>query len=144
MPRAARAPRGNRAHARRQPPQGAGHRSDRARPRAIRALNELDEAQERQRTLRARLDALRDQRNDAPRYQRAEGRDLDRAIAANEHATSSWDDHVDELCENLGRRISRPREPGSPEPARDPLAGWLDPASTVAPDLADIDRDLGP
>ncbi|TML03360.1 MAG: hypothetical protein E6G41_13830, partial [Actinobacteria bacterium] len=113
-------------------------------PRAIRALHELDEVQERQRTYRERLDALRDQREQTPWYQRAERHDLDRAIASNEHVTSDWGDHVDEVRENLDRRISQPYEPGPPQRAHDPLADtpWLDPAP--APDLADIDRDLGP
>jgi hypothetical protein len=110
-------------------------------PRAIRALHELDEAQERQRVQKKRLDALCDQRRGTPWYQRGECHGLDRAIAAKEHVMSNWGDHVVELREELDRRISRKREPGPPQPARDLLADtpWLGPAT----DLADMDRDLG-
>ena len=111
-------------------------------PCAVRDFHQLDEAQERQRAHAARLVALRDQREATPWYQRAERYDLDRAIAANERVTSNWGDHVEALREDLDHRISQRREPGPSQPAHDPLADarWLGPA----PDLADVDRDLGP
>jgi conjugative relaxase-like TrwC/TraI family protein len=116
-------------------------------PAAIRALRELDQAQERQREHEDRLDALRDQRDQTPWYRRGERHDLDRAITINERADSNVVDYVDQCLDSVEHRITHPCDIDVPEPACDPFPDppEVDLAPLPHPELdVGLDLDFGP
>jgi conjugative relaxase-like TrwC/TraI family protein len=108
-------------------------------PAAMRAVRELDDASERRREHQERLDALREQREQTPWYRRADRHDLDHAITGNEGLASRLSEQVDQLVEDVDRRISEPREPGRSELARDPV-----PEALPLGPVPTLDYDLGP
>jgi conjugative relaxase-like TrwC/TraI family protein len=124
-------------------------------PQAVRAVRELERAEERARADERRRDELQQEREQTPWYRRAERRELDSALGVDEQIAATSAARVEELREGVERVVAAPSRASLGEPARDPLADLdrlerldrrdrLDRAARLARDLPDRGLDIGP